>query len=126
MIFAFVLEFPKIDILFGRTGQRFMNEAAIVQHTLAVIGAVAFPGERYTSDFRIFVSHFNFIRIFRTMVVLPGLGGQYLRQQLGELHIMIKALTGTVWPLFWCSVMYVLILLIFSVFFTEEAAKSLL
>jgi len=126
MIFNFVLEFPVIDILFGRTGHRFVNEAAIIQHTFAVIGAQAFPGQRYTSNFRIFISHFNFVRILRTMVVLPSLGGQELRQQLGELHIMIKALTGTLWPLFWCTVMYALILLIFGVFFTEGAATSLM
>jgi len=126
MIFNFVLEFPNIDILFGRTGFRCIIEAAIIQHTLAVIGAQALPGQRYTSNFRIFVSHFNFIRILRTMIVLPGLGGQELRQRLGELHIMIKALTGTLWPLFWCTVMYAIILVIFGVFFTEGVATSLM
>merc|ERR1712008_184711 len=104
---------------------RFIIEAAIIQHTLAVIAAQALPGERFTSNLRIFFAHLNFIRIFRTIVVLPSLGGTYLRQQLGELHIMIKALTGTFWPLLWCTVMYCIILVIFGVFFTEGAAASL-
>merc|ERR1712008_347541 len=108
------------------TGYRFIIEAAIIQHTLAVIAAQALPGERFTSNLRIFFAHLNFIRIFRTLVVVPSLGGTYLRQQLGELHIMIKALTGTVWPLFWCTVMYCIILVIFGVFFTEGAAASLM
>jgi len=120
-----VLEFPRVDIVFGRTGHRFINEAAIIQHTLSVIGEQAFPDQRYTSNFRVVVAHFNIIRVFRAIVTLPVLGGRHLKEQLGELHIMIRALTGTVWPLFWCTVMYCIILVIFGVFFTEGAAASL-
>lgn len=54
-------------------------------------------------------------------MALPNMSSASMRQKLGELHIMIQALTGTVQPLFWCILMYFIILLIFGTGFTERA-----
>jgi len=125
LILAFVLEFPRFDILVGRTGYRFLNIIALVQHTMDLAGAFALPNRRFTSWFRIVVSRVSFIRVLRTTVVLPGLASMGVRQKLGELHIMIRALTGTVQPLLWCVLMYFIILLIFGAFFTEASSSHI-
>jgi len=125
MITAFILEWPRLDLLVGRTGHRFLNIVALLQHTLDLIGALAFSNARFTNMFRIVVGRFLFLRILRTTVVLPGLASLTMRQQLGELHIMIKALTGTLQPLMWCVLMYLIILIIFGAFFTEGAVSHI-
>merc|ERR1719410_919471 len=108
------MEFPKVDLVFGRTGTRFIMLVALVQHTLDLAGAFALPNERFTCMFRIWVGHALFLRILRTTVVLPRMASSSVRQKLGELHIMIRALTGTMQPLFWCVLMYFVVLLMFG------------
>jgi len=125
MIFTLSMEFPKFDLFFGRTGQRFLNLLAILQQTLALIGAISMPARRFTSLYRAVVSRFSFLRIFRALLNLPGLGGKWLQKQIGELYIMIRALAGTVQPLVWCSVMVLIILIIYGTFFAESAAQRI-
>merc|ERR1712241_878480 len=52
-------------------------------------------------------------------------GGKDLRRYLGELHVMIRTLAGSMLPLFWCTLMYLIILLIFGIFLTENAIEGL-
>jgi len=118
---ALALEFPHFDLSVGRTGYRFLNLIAVVQHTLGLVGVFACPNQWHTSIFRTEVSRFVFLRLLRAMLVLPGLVSAVSRQQLGELHLMIRALTGAVRPLMWCALMFVIIVMIFGAYFTEDA-----
>lgn len=72
------------------------------------------------------MAQFSFLRIMRTLVLIPRSGGgKELRRYLGELHVMIRTLAGSMMPLLWCTLMYMLILLIFGIFLTENAIEGI-
>jgi hypothetical protein len=122
MIFALALEFPRVDLLVGRTGQRSLNLFAILQQSLVIIGMFSLPEERFTSLFRTVVHRLSFLRVLRALVTLPGMGGKRLQRSIGELYIMIRALAGTLQPLVWCTLMCGFILTIFGTFLAESTA----
>jgi len=125
LIIGLVMEFPRLDLIFGRTGFRCLQITVLIQNTLAVLGAIAENGAKFTTTFQIIVDRFSFLRVARGLVVLPKLAGPRLRSFLGELHVIIRVLTGTVRPLTWCSLVYFFILVIFGIFFVENSATRM-
>merc|ERR1712117_713059 len=49
LITVLVMEFPRLDLIFGRTGFRCLQIAVLIQNTLAVAGAIARPGAKFTT-----------------------------------------------------------------------------
>jgi len=119
-----VMEFPRFDLLSGRTGFRCLQVIVLIQNTLAVVGEMVF-GSKYTSTFQIMVERFSFLRVVRGLVVIPRLGGPRLSKFMGELHVIIRALTGAVLPLTWCSLVYLCIMIIFGIFFVQNSATRI-
>merc|ERR1712008_61122 len=76
LLLAFLLEYPRFDIVSGRTGYRWLNVVSVLQQTLELIGANAAPGKRFTSHFRLAAGHLIFLRIVRPMVIVPEMGGR--------------------------------------------------
>merc|ERR1719270_216233 len=95
---------------------------ALVQQTLDLVGGFALPSQRYTSTFRAWVDKAMFVRLLRTIVMLPELSRSTWNQKLGNMHIMIRALTGSGQALTGCAVMFLIILLPWGAYFTEAVA----
>jgi len=126
MLLMMALEFPVVDLFYGRSRYRWMLILAIVQQTLSLIFAFAWPSVgRFTWGARSWVYHFSFVRVLRTTLMLPKIGGPWLRKTMNEFHMMFQALTGSLLPLMWCTFMLLVILMIVGVLVTEGAAYEL-
>jgi len=122
LIMALALEFPKFDLVQGRTGWRMFNVITILQETLEMIGAYAAPGTRFTSRFRLTMGLLACFRILRPLLLLPEM---HLHKSMTELQIMIRVLANTLQPLMWCTLLCSSVFAVFAVVFAEAAASHL-
>jgi len=115
MLFMFIVEFPRFDFIWGRSGYRWFLILTVTEQVLQVVSQHAYPDQRAVSTFRIVVGQLSFLRTFRGFMVLPEVA---TKMELGvqELRVMIQSLMGAFQPLLFCATPFIFILINFAVF----------
>jgi len=118
LLLQFILEFPRFDLLKGRTGYRWFNILVTVEQLLQVVSQHVQPNQRADSTFRIVVTQLSVLRLLRACIVLPEIAAK-LELGVQELRVMIRSLMGAFQPLLWCTTPFVVMLTTFGVFVSE-------
>jgi len=124
LLFHWILEFPHVDFIYGRTNRRWFNVIVVCEQILQVISQHAQPGGRSLSNFRIVVSQLSVVRVIRAFAEIPDVA---FRMEFGiqEFRIMMNSLMNSISPFVMCAGPFMLILVTLAVFLEEGALAYL-
>jgi len=126
LLLMWILEFPHVDFLKGRTrGRRWFNILVIVEQLLQVISQHSDPYGRSMSTFRCVVSQLSVLRLIKAILEVPDIA---FRLELGveEFRIIINSIVTSGIPFMMCGGMFTLFLVIVAVILEEGVLHFLL